>query len=126
MSRRPPRVTRTDTLFPSTTLFRSHAHVADDLFDTMLRHVAMSAVDLHGKIGDLENVTGQESLGDGCQQTQPLACAFALDRIGVVVFDIELQRQPDGEQTRSEEHTSALQSLMRSSYVVFCLKKKNT
>src|SRR3546814_6147716 len=100
----------------------------------MLRHVAMSAVDLHGKIGDLENVIGQESLGDGCQQTQPLACAFALDRIGVVVFDIELQRQPDGEQTpafgprplqldRSEEHTSELQSLMRISYAVVCVKK---
>src|SRR3546814_7173182 len=73
MIRRPPRSTRTDTLFPYTTLFRSDAALIVNPYDT-------------------------EDM------------ALALDRA---------LRMP-----RSEEHTSELQSLMRSSYAVFCLKKK--
>src|SRR3546814_6988997 len=76
MIRRPPRSTRTDTLFPYTTLFRS-------IFLLILIVV----------------------LGDYVRQI-PMA---ALVAIGI----------------RSEEHTSELQSLMRISYAVFCLKKKN-
>src|SRR3546814_16378877 len=75
MIRRPPRSTRTDTLFPYTTLFRSHAALAHP-------------------------------------------CAAK-----------RWNRHPDfdvlGASLRSEEHTSELQSLMRISYAVFCLKKKN-
>src|SRR3546814_11156661 len=83
MIRRPPRSTRTDTLFPYTTLFRSAHPDRDDG-----REVA--ARDLQG-----------------------LARRAAR------------QRQ-EGREERSEEHTSELQSLMRISYAVFCLKKKKT
>src|SRR3546814_14033344 len=79
MIRRPPRSTRTDTLFPYTTLFRSlrkiwrEPHPAEELFTGAMREAAL--------------------------------------------FDDLLRK-------RSEEHTSELQSLMRISYAVFCLKKK--
>src|SRR3546814_19110950 len=77
MIRRPPRSTRTDTLFPYTTLFRSDGGARD-----RLRHA-------------LCRVAGE--IPEGRQPAQ-----------------------------RSEEHTSELQSLMRISYAVFCLKKKTT
>src|SRR3546814_7442591 len=82
MIRRPPRSTRTDTLFPYTTLFRSLKAGVIDL-------IASNVQDLLGRI-------------DGRQ--------VKLDSGAIV--------------TRSEEHTSELQSLMRISYAVFCLKKK--
>src|SRR3546814_13655197 len=78
MIRRPPRSTRTDTLFPYTTLFRS---AGAGHFNHLGRHVAGSA--LH-------------------------RCVHCRILLGM----------------RSEEHTSELQSLMRISYAVFCLKKK--
>src|SRR3546814_4178473 len=85
MIRRPPRSTRTDTLFPYTTLFRSDP----------------------GRIGlHLEHRAAQEG--------------FPLRR---VVRD-RLDRRTGTADLRSEEHTSELQSLMRISYAVFCLKKK--
>src|SRR3546814_20775417 len=84
MIRRPPRSTRTDTLFPYTTLFRS-----GDSF------VHVTAVER----------AGMASLGKDQR----------------VSYELETGR--DGK-IRSEEHTSELQSLMRSSYAVFCLKKK--
>src|SRR3546814_3935442 len=88
MIRRPPRSTRTDTLFPYTTLFRSQRGqerevVCGDRRDDADRRVATQA--LHGLL---------------------------------------LRRHTLGERQRSEEHTSELQSLMRISYAVFCLKKK--
>src|SRR3546814_9942689 len=88
MIRRPPRSTRTDTLFPYTTLFRSA---------------------LRGN----ENVAllGVESSGEGEFDLLRALCAGARD--------VDLA-------ARSEEHTSELQSLMRISYAVFCLKNKNT
>src|SRR3546814_4606718 len=92
MIRRPPRSTRTDTLFPYTTLFRSSD--ADD--------GAESEDDAHyNSDEDDDSVPGQ---GEDRPDT-----------------DADASRD-DG---RSEEHTSELQSLMRISYAVFCLKKKN-
>src|SRR3546814_19446447 len=92
MIRRPPRSTRTDTLFPYTTLFRSGAG------DDAIRGGAKADV-LNGGAGDdiLLGGAGDDTNngGDGDD----------------VIF-------------RSEEHTSELQSLMRISYAVFCLKKK--
>src|SRR3546814_3157323 len=90
MIRRPPRSTRTDTLFPYTTLFRSRPG----------RHAGAG-----GRIGAdaQEQQLGQAPLRSF--QTA-LAALWPLDRL------------------RSEEHTSELQSLMRISYAVFCLKKK--
>src|SRR3546814_10758291 len=99
MIRRPPRSTRTDTLFPYTTLFRSHP--AGGL-------LAQRA---------LVDVFGQDRA----------------DRVGEDHFHVrgvlrEAPRQPAhrarAAAARSEEHTSELQSLMRISYAVFCLKKK--
>src|SRR3546814_1359407 len=95
MLRRPPRSTRTDTLFPYTTLFRS-PHAA---------HEAAPAEPAHVVPGDrLARVVR-------VRPAQPLARRV----------DGRLQVADRG---RSEEHTSELQSLMRISYAVFCLKKK--
>src|SRR3546814_2336246 len=89
MIRRPPRSTRTDTLFPYTTLFRS---LVPDLVapGALFRPVR----ELHDHVGEAE---------------------IPIDR-----------QQQIAERGRSEEHTSELQSLMRISYAVFCLKKKKT
>src|SRR3546814_8202898 len=82
MIRRPPRSTRTDTLFPYTTLFRSKA-----AFRLVL-------------------------------------VAFSVHSVGLVSRMVLEGRPPVTNLYRSEEHTSELQSLMRISYAVFCLKKK--
>src|SRR3546814_9870667 len=87
MIRRPPRYTRTDTLFPYTTLFRSR--LAQEFLDI-------------GQVGDAR----------GDDEALPAAIMFAQQCLA------------DHHRIRSEEHTSELQSLMRSSYAVFCLKKK--
>src|SRR3546814_10785824 len=94
MIRRPPRSTRTDTLFPYTTLFRSKQLLPDVELD------AGVATDL---IVERDADAGQ------------------VGRTGNVGEILDLP-QP---RIRSEEHTSELPSLMRSSYAVFCLKKKN-
>src|SRR3546814_10518311 len=88
MIRRPPRSTRTDTLFPYTTLFRSRSAEGN-----RWRH--------------------QRKAG-----TPGYSCFVFLPRL-----DAQAWRTFPA---RSEEHTSELQSLMRISYAVFCLKKKNT
>src|SRR3546814_9761789 len=99
MIRLPPESTRTDTLFPYTTLFRSAVVYAVSFLLTraLSRYRELSA-DRAGAI-----LTGQ-----------PSALASALTKVSG-----EMARIP-----RSEEHTSELQSLMRISYAVFCLKKK--
>src|SRR3546814_4213516 len=111
MRRRPPRSTRTDTLFPYTTLFRSPGE--------QLRHP--------GVVGEgdvVEHDAGQR--GGGQQQTagDQHGAAVADDAPEEAGDDGAEQRQQDDE-LRSEEHTSELQSLMRISYAVFCLTKKN-
>src|SRR3546814_4476371 len=88
MIRRPPRSTRTDTLFPYTTLFRSHH-----------RHPR------HGR------TVGRRQADRRPRPQDPALPVAAL-------------RRGAGLHRRSEEHTSELQSLMRISYAVFCLKKK--
>src|SRR3546814_2428837 len=99
MIRRPPRSTRTDTLFPSTTLFRSLAAIGFDGY----------------AVGGLAVGEGQEAMFGTLDVTTPL---LPTDRPRYLMG---VGRQ----QGRSEEHTSELQSLMRNSYAVFCLKKKN-
>src|SRR3546814_9204816 len=96
MIRRPPRSTRTDTLFPYTTLFRSPRH----------RHRSRSTAPYPRAwkaVADPHDARACEGGGD-------------------------VRRSPRHEREsplrRSEEHTSELQSLMRISYAVFCLKKK--
>src|SRR3546814_4514955 len=90
MIRRPPRSTRTDTLFPYTTLFRSAAPVA-------LRTSGFRS--LRAPYG------GRFGFAKDDEWNKALSGTLFLER-------------------RSEEHTSELQSLMRISYAVFCLKKK--
>src|SRR3546814_5704925 len=92
MFRRPPRSTRTDTLFPFTTLFRSR---------TAVQQIVLLEVWQDG-LGELDRRLGGR-----------------LRR--VVEPDLAIAA---GEGDKSEEHTSELQSLMRISYAVFCLKKK--
>src|SRR3546814_6015323 len=98
MSRRPPRSTRTDTLFPYTTLFRSSAQL-DHQFE-FAKVVSITAL----------------RTGRGEFQFD----AFPVSLIPLAVS----QAVVPTESFRSEEHTSELQSLMRISYAVFCLKKK--
>src|SRR3546814_3088318 len=100
MIRRPPRSTRTDTLFPYTTLFRSEA--------TRIFRLAESL----GGVESLCEVPAAMTHGSVAGST--LEVSPALVRLSV------------GIEHRSEEHTSELQSLMRISYAVFCLKKKKT
>src|SRR3546814_3100576 len=114
MIRRPPRSTRTDTLFPYTTLFRSvGAGRSAVLAYTTPLWVTPAAIVLLG-----ERPTAFKLLG--------LALGFA----GVAVlfnplgFDWADPQVLLGNGMRSEEHTSELQSLMRISYAVFCLNKK--
>src|SRR3546814_7597756 len=116
MRRRPPRSTRTDTLFPYTTLFRSQC---------------------------ARNPARLKSLAQVPLQDTDLACleasrAKATGHVGVQIGSHLGKRDLDDEQLvrflihcaendiRSEEHTSELQSLMRISYAVFCLTKKKT
>src|SRR3546814_2795426 len=105
MIRRPPNSTRTDTLFPYTTLFRS-----------VPEHV--------GVIG------GPDDRGDGreaglLRRAPPALAHDQLVGLGARPADDDGLQEPDLlDRVRSEEHTSELQSLMRISYAVFCLKKK--
>src|SRR3546814_3458769 len=108
MIRRPPRSTRTDTLFPYTTLFRSDQEFGDlqcadlgpvePVVGAVRRYRAQDRLPLH-------IVDRRPDMRDRGQQQ--------------IIFDVE-----DARGVRSEEHTSELQSLMRISYAVFCLKKK--
>src|SRR3546814_7111519 len=106
MTRRPPRSTRTDTLFPYTTLFRSrdgnrpdrcalvqHRHGQDAPVGYGLHVGLESKVGIFTDVRDVDDSAALYRTGCGCS-------------------------------SRSEEHTSELQSLMRISYAVFCLKKK--
>src|SRR3546814_4262700 len=104
MIRRPPRSTRTDTLFPYTTLFRS---VLEDILD---RGGDGIGIDQH-KVVDV--------LTHQFEVFQP----HLLDRRAIGEQAYVVQHNAPA-RLRSEEHTSELQSLMRISYAVFCLKKK--
>src|SRR3546814_4497394 len=112
MIRRPPRSTRTDTLFPYTTLFRSDdpAEAAD--FEQARRILLVLRLN-HGD----HRIARQR-----VAHHRPIA---RLEDVGRQLRAREEQR-PRQRKDRSEEHTSELQSLMRISYAVFCLKKKNT
>src|SRR3546814_2933450 len=104
MIRRPPRSTRTDTLFPYTTLFRSIGRLQIAL-QNYLRHLAFE-----------ENF---ERLATSSNNHS--ATSFHLPSPQFITYRKKMARS----RFRSEEHTSELQSLMRISYAVFCLKKTN-
>src|SRR3546814_3047744 len=108
MIRRPPRSTRTDTLFPYTTLFRSPARLLS-LSPSHLQFLFSASQQNH--LPSLRREYQSEFLLPN-SSAQMISC---WPPSGV---------QPPGRRIRSEEHTSELQSLMRISYAVFCLKKK--
>src|SRR3546814_2914322 len=93
MLRRPPRATRTDTLFPYTTLFRSILDAPEPEPPEPVLRPDVASMDMQA------------------------------DRLLVRLLTAPCQRRGN-QRLRSEEHTSELQSLMRISYAVFCLKKK--
>src|SRR3546814_3338958 len=105
MIRRPPRSTRTDTLFPYTTLVRSGG-APEGRIRAQASRAAFQGNRRPGVVGHV---------GDGKQHRDPrhLPCLDLLTHGGRAT------------ERRSEEHTSELQSLMRISYAVFCLKKTN-
>src|SRR3546814_2451846 len=105
MIRRPPKPTRTDTLCPYTTLFRSR------------RCACLAQIPGQGLSGSHERNPSARDVG-GCEGAPTrLTCRPQMDAA------FTAGSNPAG--VRSEEHTSELQSLMRTSYAVFCLKKKN-
>src|SRR3546814_2172277 len=103
MIRRPPRSTRTDTLFPYTTLFRSgnHQKILADRQSASAREV--------------EHANAEKAAAE----RQLSGSSHHLNRHGH-------RGRVNHHSRRSEEHTSELQSLMRNSYAVFCLKKQIT
>src|SRR3546814_7072053 len=127
MIRRPPRSTRTDTLFPYTTLFRSPVHIDTGRVDLIGVQRSCGNDFLHLSDRDLAR----------CRHVRiEVPRRLSIDEIAFGIgfpglHDREIGAQPglpDIERAfelRSEEHTSELQSLMRNSYAVFCLKKKN-
>src|SRR3546814_1727229 len=109
MIRRHPRSTRTDTLFPYTTLFRSSAgRAAGDARPSPARLCR----DGRARPRALEYLNQVQG---GLPETAKSAIGPDATGVGWIY-----------EYARSEEHTSELQSLMRISYAVFCLNKKNT
>src|SRR3546814_3919471 len=107
MIRRPPSATRTDTLFPYTTLFRSATDSRGNLAMAMTGAI---------QIGELSRRTGYN-----------IETIRYYERVGLLPIPQRRGRYRSyarEDVARSEEHTSELQSLMRISYAVFCLKKK--
>src|SRR3546814_7068441 len=110
MIRRPPRSTRTDTLFPYTTLFRSHSQ---GLFSILARASPARVFLCHRYLFVAPRAPGAATRGrdghrsDRRRRRRSVQCRKCAEYL-----------------QRSEEHTSELQSLMRISYAVFCLKKK--
>src|SRR3546814_6698675 len=98
MIRRPPRSTRTDTLFPYTTLFRSSLDQA----------IAIAGARVPGDVREVRWPAGDDARWTVTKMGSHAATASGASTVPC----------------RSEEHTSELQSLMRISYAVFCLKKK--
>src|SRR3546814_10500894 len=141
MVRRPPGSTRTDTLFPYTTLFRSIEPACFQLGGRGDEHARRGeALELSGKEGCRRGGARQIELPFRHHQREVEQVEIVDPRVGLagpvlptaVACDAQFHRllqaehparQPAAGRERSEEHTSELQSLMRISYAVFCLKK---
>src|SRR3546814_7091085 len=121
--RRPPRPTRTYTLFPYTTLFRSPAlqHRGGPR-DPLAHDVRRALCASHQNAGDGSASCRRESRGRS--RRRRLQGARVLLCLVVARRNPCRRGPPVADGRRSEEHTSELQSLMRISYAVFCLKKK--
>src|SRR3546814_10100472 len=142
MIRRPPRSTRTDTLFPYTTLFRStvrgvgrrRRNLAFGFHQSRVGQ-AQGRLPEYGRVPESATVAAstREGARAAASRWQPDRCRGlerGLHQDRIVSIPDRPRRADEGPQplqahpVRSEEHTSELQSLMRISYAVFCLKKK--
>src|SRR3546814_9668900 len=113
MIRRPPRSTRTDTLLPYTTLVRSARRGMGREFLDQIGEFPFGAA------------TDQRAVLDRADPGRIIAAIFhAAQPVDEAIRHLILADDSDDSAHRSEEHTSELQSLMRISYAVFCLKKK--
>src|SRR3546814_10868453 len=109
MIRLPPGSTRTDTLVPYTTLFRCR-------LDACFRATGLSAL-----IPENVRFSAEDSLSVPTSKPDPAVYLFAAEALGIIKKEgLAIEDAVPG----SEEHTSELQSLMRISYAVFCLKQK--
>src|SRR3546814_6515010 len=113
MIRRPPRSTRTDTLFPYTTLFRSQG------FE---RCEPRARIRQPGVVDRVQAAEGGDDVG--ARQAVVQRRDHHVPERGIQARVEDLDHLRPARAQRSEEHTSELQSLMRISYAVFCLKKK--
>src|SRR3546814_4284045 len=118
MVRRPPRSTRTDTLLFYTTLFRS-------LRGGIVGYHARQRTQAGGDVADNPGM-GMAQLADLGSVQVEVDHLRQGRKLGQLAGCAVVEASADHDQQRSEEHTSELQSLMRISYAVFCLKKKNT
>src|SRR3546814_8072369 len=121
MIRRPPRSTRTDTLFPYTTLFRSLDPIGEDARPRGHRAAVAARLADHRRAfardcGLVDRGHARDHLAVGGDQVA------GFDEHDLSLFDLACGNDLVG--VRSEEHTSELQSLMRTTYSVFGLKKK--
>src|SRR3546814_3754231 len=133
MIRRPPRATRTDTLFPYTTLFRSHGSVVprpggeigdvDRDLGGEIYCLLLAGID---RLFDAPRIPCRIALKyEGGKFQRPLRpdaavaeCAFG------ALEEMARRRVVNVDRVRSEEHTSELKSIMRNSYDAFCFEKK--
>src|SRR3546814_10008852 len=113
MIRRPPRSTRTDTLFPYTTLFRS------------IERAERLEEEKKGISDDIKDVMGEaKARGYDAKAIKKIMAIRKKKKEEYQEEEAILETYMHALGMRSEEHTSELQSLMRISYAVFCLKKK--
>src|SRR3546814_9048881 len=145
MIRRPPRSTRTDTLFPYTTLFRAAPNVklvkgthlvlpaiagCNEAFLLTARDGRVFfVIPWYGRtlVGTTESTVSTPAQAQPTdEETDYLLAGVRSGLPGVSWTRDDVIARFAGVRMRSEEHTSELQSLMRISYAVFCLKKKNT
>src|SRR3546814_9442971 len=124
MIQRPPRSTRTDTLFPYTTLFRSYRY--GKLDGSFNGQVPASSVRDFRRVANVDaQPVGERTTHGVTLQLRGTVGAVDLYSISSYAQAHKVYFADIDQSQRSEEHTSELQSLMRISYAVFCLKKKN-
>src|SRR3546814_4168631 len=116
----PPRSTRTDTRFPYTTLFRSGAEAGKGKTSTRARTTINAS--LQDRVTGLVAQHHQRLKAGGINNAAALVLEVNSGNVLAYVGNAFAPEDPEIESYRSEEHTSALQFLMRTSYNVFCVK----